>query len=67
MTSAEILAALKDMSHFPDSAIVPIAVAAKHDGVSERTVRRTYPLKQISPGRKGVSVGYLRTRQKAAA
>jgi hypothetical protein len=67
MTSAEIDAILKDIPHLPDTAFVPVAVAAKHDSVSDRTVRRTYPLTQVSPGRKGVSVGYLRNRQKPAA
>jgi hypothetical protein len=67
MTSAEIEAALQRIPHLPDTAIVPVAVAAKHDSVSDRTVRRTYPLIQVSPGRKGVPVGYLRTRQKPDA
>jgi hypothetical protein len=67
MTSAEIDEALKRLPQLPDTAVVPVAVAAKHDSVSDRTVRRTYPLIQVSPGRKGVSVGYLRTRQKPAA
>jgi hypothetical protein len=37
-------------------------VAAKHDNVSVRTVRRRYPIIKLSPGRYGVSVGYLRHR-----
>jgi hypothetical protein len=53
---------LKRFSDLPDSAVVPTAVAAKHDNVSERTVRRAYPLIQLSPGRHGVRVGYLRHR-----
>jgi hypothetical protein len=65
MTDAEIATVLKRIPHLPDTAIVPVAVAAEHDSVSARTVRRTYPLVQVSPGRKGVSVGYLRNRQKA--
>jgi hypothetical protein len=42
--------------------VVPTAVAAKHDHVSERTVRRNYPLIKLSERRYGVSVGYLRHR-----
>jgi hypothetical protein len=67
MTSAEIETVLKSIPGLPDTAVVPVAVAAKHDSVSDRTVRRTYPLIQVSPGRKGVSVRYLRTREKPAA
>jgi hypothetical protein len=53
---------LKNLDSKPDSAFVPVEVAAEHDGVSSRTVRRTYPLVQLSPGRFGVSVGFLRHR-----
>jgi hypothetical protein len=60
--SPEHLAILTRIPVLPDTAVVPIAVAAVHDSVSERTVRRTYPLVQLSPGRCGVSVGYLRHR-----
>jgi hypothetical protein len=50
----------------PDSAVVPIGVAAIHDNVSERTIRRNYPLIELSERRKGVSLGYLRHRQAAS-
>ncbi|MFY9840228.1 MAG: hypothetical protein WAK55_27925 [Xanthobacteraceae bacterium] len=50
----------------PDSAKVPIPVAAKHDNVSEQTVRKHYPCTQLSPNRWGVSVGFLRHRTVAA-
>jgi hypothetical protein len=53
---------LKRFADLPDSAVVPTAVAAKHDNVSERTVRRTYPLIKLSERRYGVNVGYLRHR-----
>ena len=53
---------LKRFADLPDSAVVPTAVAAMHDNVSERTVRRNYPLIQLSERRFGVSVGYLRHR-----
>jgi len=35
---------LRDFDKLPDSAVVPTKVAALHDHVSERTVRRNYPL-----------------------
>jgi hypothetical protein len=57
----EILKRIADPS-YPDSAVVPIPVAAKHDNVSERTVRRRYPLTKLSERRQGVTVGYLRHR-----
>jgi hypothetical protein len=39
---------LKRFADLPDSAVVPTAVAAMHDNVSERTVRRNYPLIELS-------------------
>jgi hypothetical protein len=57
---------LKEIADLPDSAVVPVSVAAKHDHVSERTVRRRYPLVQLTERRYGVSVGYLRHRRKVA-
>jgi hypothetical protein len=57
---------LKQFADLPDSAVVPTSVAAKHDHVSERTVRRRYPLIQLSERRYGVAVGYLRHREKVA-
>jgi hypothetical protein len=58
---------LKRLDEYPDSAVVPIAVAALHDGVAERTVRRNYPLIQLTERRHGVSVGYLRHRKAQSA
>lgn len=58
---------LKKFSDLPDTAVVSIAVAAMHDDVSPKTVRRRYPLVQLSPRRHGVSVGYLRHRGKTVA
>ncbi|HEY8336708.1 MAG TPA: hypothetical protein VIQ05_23190 [Tardiphaga sp.] len=51
---------LKLIPNLPDSAVVSIAVAALHDDVSEKTVRRNYPLVKLSERRYGVRVGYLR-------
>jgi hypothetical protein len=53
---------LKLIPNLPDSAVVSVAVAALHDDVSEKTVRRSYPLIKISERRRGVLVGYLRHR-----
>jgi hypothetical protein len=53
---------LKRFANLPDSAVVSTAVAAMHDNVSERTVRRSYPLIKLSGRRYGVNVGYLRHR-----
>jgi hypothetical protein len=58
---------LKRFADLPDSAVVPTAVAAMHDNVSERTVRRNYPLIQLSERRFGVTVGYLRHRKAQTA
>ena len=54
---------LKDFDKLPDSAVVPTKVAAQHDHVSERTVRRNYPLIRLTQRRYGVTVGYLRHRE----
>ena len=62
----EILKRIADPS-YPDSAVVPTAVAARHDNVSERTVKRRYPLIQLSERRFGVTVGYLRHRKAQTA
>lgn len=59
----EILGRLPSL---PDTAIVPVPVSAAHDHVSERTVRRTYPLVNLSPARVGVNLGYLRRTKPAA-
>jgi hypothetical protein len=58
---------LKLIPNLPDSAVVSVAVAARHDDVSEKTVRRNYPLIKISERRCGVLVGYLRHRGQPAA
>ncbi len=55
-----ILDILKRFDTLPDDAVVPTKVTAKIHNVSERTVRRTYPSVQLSPGRKGQRVGTLR-------
>lgn len=62
MTAERINEILNRISRLPDTAVVPVSVAAAHDNVAERTVRRTYPLVKLSPGRSGVTVGYLRNR-----
>jgi hypothetical protein len=67
MSPTEIEKYLERIPKLPDSAAVPIAVAAVHDNVSARTVRRCYPLVTLSPQRKGVPLGFLRHRQPPAA
>jgi hypothetical protein len=62
MTKSKIDEILQQLHNYPDSGNVPVEVAAKHDNVSVRTVRRRYPMVQLSPARCGVSVGYLRHR-----
>jgi hypothetical protein len=74
MSDAEILEILNRIPELPDSANVPIPVAARHDSVSVQTVRRTYPLIQtvrrtypltrLSPNRWGINVGYLRQQHR---
>jgi hypothetical protein len=61
MTSDNKYAELvRHFDKLPDDAVVPTPVTAAVHGVSERTVRRTYPSVQLSPGRKGQRVGTIR-------
>jgi hypothetical protein len=66
MSPAQIEEILGRIHKLPDTAIVPVPVAAEHDHVSIRTVRRRYPLVKLSPGRDGVRVGYLRNREQVS-
>ena len=63
MSTDDTAEILKDFDKLPDSAFVPTEVAAKHDGVSARNVRRTYPRVKLSPNRYGINVGWLRSRR----
>ena len=56
---------LKNLPSLPDTAVIPVPVAAIHDGTSRRTVKRTYPLVKISEHREGVLLGFLRRRREA--
>jgi hypothetical protein len=67
MTPERIKEIIARFPSLPDAANVPVPVAAALDNVSDRTVRRTYPLVKLSPGRHGVNVGYLRSRSQSAA
>jgi len=51
---------IRHFDKLPDDAVVPRSVTAAVHGVSPRTVRRTYPSVQLSPGRVGQRVGTLR-------
>jgi hypothetical protein len=58
---------LRRSAKLPDTAVIPVPAVAIHDNVSERTIRRNYPLVEISPGRHGVRLGYLRNRTAQSA
>jgi hypothetical protein len=58
---------LREAEHKPDSAIVSVPVAAAHEDVSERTIRRRYPLIRTGLRGVGVRLGYLRHRQAQTA
>ena len=45
---------LKNFNSLPPSAVLPVPVAAAYRGISERTVRRDFPLIRTSAGRVGV-------------
>ena len=67
MTPERVAEFLARIPTLPGSAVVPVSVAAAHDGVSKRTVYRNYQLVPISPRRKGVRVDYLRSSRKHKA
>ena len=56
---------LKNIPIMPDTAAIPVPVAALHEGVSRRTIKRTYPLVKLSEHREGVLLGYLRHKREA--
>ena len=58
---------LKNISILPDTAAIPLPVAALHEGVSRRTIKRSYPLVKISDHREGVLLGYLRRKREVVA
>ena len=39
---------IEQLDKLPDTAVIPVPVAALHDGTSRRTIKRTYPLVKIS-------------------
>jgi hypothetical protein len=65
MKARDFSALLSRIDSLPDSAIVPISVVAEHDNVSEKTVRRYYPLVRLTERISGVRVSYLRHRGEA--
>jgi hypothetical protein len=56
---------LRRFDQLPDDAVVPSSVTAIVHGVSQRTVRRTYPSVWLSPNRKGQRVGTIRAMSRA--
>jgi hypothetical protein len=59
---------LKQLASLPDSAVVPLPVAAIHEGVSVKTIKRNYPRVKMTERREGVQLGYLRRpREQATA
>lgn len=57
---------LKNIPLMPDTAVIPVPVAALHEGVSRRTIKRTYPRVKLSEHREGVPLGYLRRKREIA-
>lgn len=54
---------LRNIPLLPDTSAIPVPVAALHEGVSRRTIKRTYPLVKLSEHRHGVLLGYLRRKR----
>jgi hypothetical protein len=58
---------LKNIPLLPDIAVIPVPVAALIEGVSRRTIKRTYPRVKLSEHREGVLLGYLRRKREVVA
>ena len=65
--SAHYQRILEQLDKLPDTAAVPLPVAALHEGVSVKTIKRNYPLIPLTERRQGVSLGYLRRRKEQQA
>lgn len=58
---------LEQLSALPDTAVVPLPVAAVHEGVSVKTIKRNYPRVKLTERREGVLLGYLRRQREQVA
>ena len=58
---------LESIPLLPDTAAIPLPVAALHEGVSRKTIKRNYPLVKLSEHREGVLLGYLRRKREIVA
>lgn len=58
---------LEQLAALPDTAVVPLPVAAVHEGVSVKTIKRSYPRVKLTERREGVSLGYLRRKREQVA
>ena len=67
MSPPDLLALIKNFDSLPDDMVIPTKVTARVHNISERTVRRTYPSIQLSPGRKGQRVGDIRAMSRGTA
>jgi hypothetical protein len=65
--SAHYQQILANIANLPDTAVIPVPVAALHEGVSRRTIKRNYPRVKISDTREGVQLGYLRRKREIVA
>jgi len=52
---------IEQFDALPDDACVSVRTAARILDVSENTVRRNYPYVRVSPKRRGVRVGLIRS------
>jgi hypothetical protein len=54
---------LEQLDVLPDTAAVPLPVAALHEGVSVKTIKRNYPRVKLTERREGVLLGFLRRKR----
>lgn len=54
---------LEELPNLPDTAVIPLPVVEVHEGLSRKSIRRTYQLVQISEHRFGVLLGELRRKR----
>jgi hypothetical protein len=58
--SRHYLSIIKSIPYLLGTAKIPLPIVAMHDGISEQTVRKNYPLVRISAKRQAVPLDYLR-------
>jgi hypothetical protein len=58
---------LRNIPNLPDTARIPLPVASILEGISRDEIKRRYRLVDLSPRRRGVLLGDLRSKREVTA